>query len=150
MQWSNYCPNQLATKISNVCRKRLLLVHSENFITLNFVNVSHKYFDEAVFAPVACWPGSICPSASILVTPLHRPSNRHCFLRSTLRSSSVEIMKIAVTFKSLEVRRCLKHLHFVRLFWQSDYGQRIKLVFWFVWAQKQEQQDCRGHSRSQY
>ena len=61
MQWSNYCPNQLATKISNVCRKRLLLVHSENFIILNFVNVSHKYFDEAVLRPSLAGPEATAP-----------------------------------------------------------------------------------------
>ena len=56
-------------KIAKVCCDRLLLAHSTNFITLNFVVVSHEIFLVRVFAafesPSVLCPGTTAPSAPL-------------------------------------------------------------------------------------
>ena len=58
---------QLGTSICKVTTskftaKRLLLSHSENYIKLNFVVVSHKIFLARLFcAPLPAAPGGNCP-----------------------------------------------------------------------------------------
>jgi len=65
----NWCLNKLAAQIAKVCRDRLLLAQSANFIICTSAFVSQKYFGEVVLCPLSAAPGGNCstPSAPILI-----------------------------------------------------------------------------------
>ena len=65
---------KLQVTTSKFTAKLLLLSHSENYIKLNFVVVSHKIFWPGCFAPpYLLRPGATAPLCPPSVTPLWSP-----------------------------------------------------------------------------